>query len=375
MSALFEIIRLEIGKNGPITFSRFMELCLYHPQHGYYRKKSLPIGKTGDYYTSPTVHKLFGYLIARQIKEIVDSKEFGKITFVEAGAGKGHLARDIGEYFKNYEKDIHNKLELLIIEPHTPYRDVQLKETREFYNAINFISHESELQTFDGVFYSNELFDAFPVEILEFDEGSIKQVYVDCDGKQFYELKKDVSPYIRDFLTAFNVNVSSRLRTEVSPIAVSFYKSVAEKIKKGAILTVDYGYTMGEYFSQTRNRGTLMCYYRHQAFENPYIRVGEQDMTAHVNFSMLNIAGKSAGLKTSGYTEQQYFLMGCGFIEEVEKLKSSMPQELFEQEMQKIKALIMPGGMGTTFKVLAQTKGILREDFRGFIYRNSKDQL
>jgi len=375
MNVLFEIIKREIEACGPITFSRFMELCLYHPDFGYYRKGSLPIGKIGDYYTSPTVHKLFGYLVARQIKEVVDFLGVEKILLVEAGSGKGHLARDIGEYFKICEKNLSDRMNLLIIEPHKPYRDIQLKETRDFFRSVDFISSVGELQNFAGVFYSNELFDAFPVDMLEFDGKELKQIYVSCDGKSFFELKEKVSEEIVEFLARFSVTLPEHIRTEVSPMSASFYETVAKKIEKGAILTIDYGYTMQEYFSQRRNRGTLMCYYRHQAFENPYMRVGEQDLTAHVNFSILKSIGEKAGFRTEGYAEQQYFLMGCGFIEEVEKLRNLLNQDVFEQEMQKIKALIMPGGMGTTFKVMLQTKGVVAEKFCGFSYRNYKNAL
>ncbi|GAB4432353.1 MAG: SAM-dependent methyltransferase [bacterium] len=375
MQKLVEIIREEIVKEGEIPFSRFMELALYHPRYGYYRKGMVPIGKLGDYYTSPTVHKLFGFLIGRQIKEIIEYLDLDKITLVEAGAGRGHLAGDIGEYFSNYAKELVEKLELIIIEPHQIYREIQYRETKSHFKRIEFLDTIDDLSDFNGVFYSNELFDAFPVDIVEFDSNRVYQIYVSFEGSSFVEKRGALTEEVRDFLSSFEFTFKEKFRTEVSHQAATFYSKVTEKLQKGAVLTIDYGYNFAEYLSSTRNRGTLMCYYRHQAFENPYVRVGGQDITAHVNFSVLRKIGEKNGLITEGYNEQQYFLMGCGFVEEVERLKGELTQKAFEEEMQKIKALIMPGGMGTTFKFFLQSKNLSAEKYCGFSYRNVKDGL
>ncbi len=374
-SALFEIIREEITKNDRITFSRFMELCLYHPAFGYYRKGHVPIGRFGDYYTSPTVHKLFGFLVAKQIEEIMAHMDGERMLLVEAGAVRGHLAIDIGEYFKKNNPSFYGRLELIIVEPHKPYRDIQFRETRDFFSKIDFSDTIEELGEINGVFYSNELFDAFPVDIVEFDGESLRQVYVGFFNGKFVEILDNPGEEVKKFIDRFGITFEDRLRTEITLKATEFYGNLVAFLKRGAVLTIDYGYTMEEYLSQKRNRGTLMCYYRHQAHEDPFIKVGEQDITAHVNFSILKRVGEETGLVTAGYTEQQYFLMGCGFVDEVEMLKASLPQDEFEREIQKIKALMLPGGMGTTFKCLLQTKGINKDIFCGFTYRNNKNFL
>lgn len=377
MKKLEALIKNEINEKGAIPFSRFMELCLYHPQFGYYRKKNLPIGKYGDYYTSPTVHRFFGYMVARQLIEICQLLESDEILFVEAGAGRGHLARDIGEYLKTYEKSLSERVNLLIIEPHQPYRHIQWNETKDFYKNVDYIDTVSELPNFVGVFYSNELFDAFPVDIIENSGNGLKEIFVAYNDEGFYELKKELENDIKTFIENFSITLPAEdnFRTEISPQAIAFYSNVAAHIKEGAILTIDYGYSMDEYLSSSRNRGTLMCYYRHQAISNPYERVGMQDITAHVNFSLLKKVGEGVGLSTKGYVEQQYFIMGAGFVEEVEKLKKGLAQEQFEEEIQKIKILIMPNGMGNTFKFFLQTKGLWKDNFCGFQYRNKKDSL
>ena len=177
------------------------------------------------------------------------------------------------------------------------------------------------------------------------------QIFVSYENSRFVEIKKDLSQELINIFGRFQINFTQAIRTEISPQALKFYEDVLKKIAVGGSLTIDYGYTNEEFFSQTRNRGTLMCYYRHNVSEDPFVRVGEQDLTAHVNFSFFKQVGENEGFQTSGYTEQQYFLIGCGFMEEVEQLKALTTQREFEEEMRKIKVLLIPGGMGTTFKL------------------------
>lgn len=375
MSGLKEIIHDEIRRDGPIPFSRFMELCLYHPQKGYYRKNFLPIGKSGDFYTSPCVHKLFGHILAKQIKELIELISDDEISIIEAGAGRGHLARDIGEYFKLYEKALQKKINLIIIEPHIPFRDIQYKELKDFYNKVEFAGLPDNLPVLSGVFYSNELFDAFPVEVLVKEHGELKQIYIDCDGKVFFEKKDAVTDEVSAFLKEYSIEIPDNFRTEIAPSITGFYRKALNKIKTGASLTIDYGYSQKEYLSERRNRGTLMGYYRHTAVDDPYIRAGEQDLTAHVNFSILKSLGEAEGFFTAGYTEQEYFLMGAGFIEEAERLKANLSAAEYENEIKKAKTLVMPGGMGSIFKVLLQEKGLNRKDFSGFKFRNNLKAL
>lgn len=360
----------EIKENGPIPFSKFMELCLYHPQLGYYRKGYLPIGKGGDFYTSPCVHSIFGYTIARQIIEFIKAIGNDNIFLIEAGAGRGHLARDIGEYLKS--KNIN--LKLIIIEPHNLFREIQFKEVKDFYSEILFLNAPNDLPTLNGIFYCNELFDSFPVDIIENLNGTIYQIYVDFEKGVFKEILMPLTDEVRNFIDFWKLRIPTGFRTEISISSISFYKELLQKLKKGFSLIIDYGYTKEEFFESHRNKGTLMCYKNHLADENPYELVGEKDITAHVNFSLLARLGESLGFDTAGYTDQQYFLMGTGILEEIESLKNSLTQDEYEREIGKIKNLILYS-MGHTFKFLCQKKGVEKEDFSGFIIRNYKKYL
>lgn len=371
---LKEIIIDEIKRNGPIPFSKFMNFCLYHPKYGYYRQTLPPIGKTGDYYTSPCVHKIFGYIIAKHLIEILDLIIEKETYIIEAGAGSGYLLRDIGEFFSSRKQDILNKLNIIIIEPNKFYREIQFKNASQFFKNITFIESPNDLPNFNGVFYSNELFDSMPAEIIQTDEtGIIKQVFVDFIDDNFVELLENPEEKIISFLDNWNIRIPENFRTEISLDMEVFYKELTKKITQGAILTIDYGYPRDELLDSSHNRGTLMCYYKHTVSENPFIRIGNQDITFHIDFSLLKDIGENNGMETVGFIEQSYFLMGTGIIEELEKLNQQDPEN-YQREIIKIKNLMLPGGMGDTFKFFEQTKGISIIP-KGFSYKNKRKIL
>lgn len=371
---LIEIITEEIKTSGPIPFSRYMELCLYHKDFGYYRQLKPPIGKTGDYYTSPCVHKIFGHILVKSFIEVMNNLDEEDLCLVEAGAGNGYLIRDMGEYLSKNAPHLLEKIIFYVIEPHLPYREIQKKELEKYFHNFVFFDLPEELEPFSGIFYSNELFDSMPVEIIQTDgNGKISQVYVDFSKNNFVEAFLDPDKNVLNFIKKHDIKIPPNFRLEIPLYASAFYNAIAQKIKKGAIFTVDYGYPRKELISTSHNRGTLMCYYRHTAIENPYIRPGRQDITYHIDFTLLKEIGESAGFKTTGFVEQHYFLMGTGIIEEIEKIKNNSYNE-YEQEIIKIKNLLLPGGMGEIFKVLFQVKGIEYTP-KGFSIRNRVNNL
>ncbi len=371
---LIDIIAQEIKTSGPIPFSRYMELCLYHKDFGYYRQLKPPIGKTGDYYTSPCVHKIFGHILAKSFIEVMNILYDESFCIVEAGAGNGYLIRDIGEYLSKNAPNLLEKTNFYVIEPHLPYREIQKKELEKYFHNFEFFDIPEEIEPFTGIFYSNELFDSMPVEIVQTNgEGQLSQVYVDFTKNNFVEVLLNPDEKVLDFIKKNNIKIPPNFRLEIPLYASTFYNAIAKKIKKGAIFTIDYGYPRDELLSINHNRGTLMCYYRHTALENPYIRPGRQDITYHIDFTLLKEIGESTGFKTTGFVEQYYFLIGTGIIDEVEKLKNENYYE-YEREIVKIKNLLLPGGMGEIFKVFFQVKGM---DYtpKGFSIRNRVNNL
>ncbi len=340
MNRLEEFIRDRILREGPITFRDFMELALYHPELGYY-SRGPAIGREGDFFTSSSVGDLFGRALALALKEMLEVS--GGDTLVEMGAGTGDLAADVLSEFRRRGWGVR----YVIVEKSPALVELQKKRLSGF--GVEWASSVSELSGVRGVFFSNELVDAFPVHVVEKRDGRLWEVCVDWRDGFCEVLAPPSSPLIEEFFSMQGVELAEGFRTEVNLEMLEWLSQVASAIDVGFLLTIDYGYTSAEFYADYRSRGTLMCYWRHTPVEDPYIRVGEQDMTSHVNFSVLAAYGERFGLEVVGFTNQANFLIDAGILELAKE----------PSEMLKVKTLIMPGqGMGETFKVLVQQKGI-----------------
>ena len=345
-----------------------MDIALYYPELGYYTSPNLEIGRKGDFYTSPHLHKIFGAMIGKQLEEMWKILERPSVFHaVEIGAGAGYLCKDILDYLKN--REIFQSLNYIIVEINPVMRDRQKNFLSDFSDNVKWISSLRELNNIRGCIFSNELLDAFPVHIIEMEKGGVKEIYVAFDGKNIIEQKLDISsPNLLKYLEEFNIDIASCYRTEINLKTKDWLKEISEILTEGFILTIDYGYTAEEYYDEERTKGTLLCYYKHQVNENPYENIGEQDITAHVNFSSLRKWGEEIGFKTIGYCPQGTFLISLGIDEAITELYSNSPD--YESEILKIKGLILPHGMGESHKVMIQYKGERLPALRGFSMRN-----
>ncbi|PMP94639.1 MAG: SAM-dependent methyltransferase [Thermodesulfobacterium geofontis] len=354
-----------LAKKSPLTFEEYMELSLYHPKYGYYARGSLP-GKKGDYITSPCVHKIFGASLARQIIEIYeilkDKKDF---LIVEAGAGQGFLARDILEYS---EKKGYN-FNYLIIEPFPSIRKIQEETLNNFKKKIIWVESLEKLPEFRGVFLSNELFDSFPVKLIEKKEGKVYEVWIKVKSNGVIrEILKDIEDKkIFEIIEPYHPFWKEGYRTEVCLRIEKFYKILSEKMKEGFIITIDYGFPRQDYYSPERFRGTLLCYYEHKVIENPYFKPGETDITSHVDFTLLRELGEKHGFLNLGFTQQGSFLVALGINEVFFEIS-----ERTWKDKEALKFLIFPEGLGTSHWVLVQAKlkKKLEENLRGFSLNN-----
>jgi SAM-dependent MidA family methyltransferase len=334
-SPLVEILRRRIHEHGPISFRDFMEEALYHPQFGYYSSMRNPVGKEGDFYTSSDLDPIFGQLLARRFVAMAEELDILPESFqlVELGAGRGLLARDILSS---------KKFPYRILERSAAMRERQ----REVLHGLDIEWLDSLPENITGCIFSNEFFDALPVHRVVRRNGVLLEIGVACNGKEFVEVEVETEQKI-------DAPVEEGCIADISLDARDWVRRIAASLKSGFHLAIDYGYLDREFYA--RPRGTLMCYWRHQVSENPYIRIGEQDMTAHVNFSDLIEAGKAGSLQVSEYSSQMNFLIGLGILPEIERLAHSGTAESIER-LQAIKKLILPGNMGERFKVLVQRK-------------------
>ena len=372
---LIAAISSEIVRNGPIPFVRFMELALYHPQFGYYMRQPEGvdherIGWSGDFYTSSDVHPILGRAIAAQARQM--DKLLGCPTpfmIVEAGAGKGVLARDCLAAIHAERDGFASRVRYVLIERSPAMRELQRQNLAPWFDKPGLVTWIEGLdglaqESVTGLFFSNELIDAFPVHRLQVNAGRVEELYVDYrDGRFVGCLKPLSTAALAHYLQHLNATWHEGYRTEVNLLAMDWMEQVAQRIDRGFVMTIDYGHTAQDLYRPERKEGTFLCYSQQQTNDDPLIRVGEQDMTAHVDFSSLASVGETQGLHVTGFTNQMSFLMGLGAEEMIGKLEPESPA--FRAAIH----LLRPDGMGSTFKVLVQHKGISRPELDGLKFK------
>jgi SAM-dependent MidA family methyltransferase len=372
---LIKIISDRVKDIGPLTFKDFMEIALYHEKYGYYSRPYVPIGKRGDFITSPHTHCLYGALHARQIEEfwnILDRKDF---TIIEMGAGAGYLAQDILSYLS--KREIFKSINYIIVEHKTAVASCQQQLLKPFINKIKWINRLSELDSVTGCIISNELLDSFPVHVIQKEFSGFKEIYIDFREDEIStEVFGDLSVYqLMEYAKTIPSEIPEGYRTEVNLGIKTWISELTDIIYEGFVVTIDYGYTRKEYFHPARNRGTLLAYMNHSVNENLYERPGEQDLTAHVNFSDLHRWGQDEGFFTLGYAPQWAFLAGLDFEETFLEL-SGGKFDPFSPELAAVKMLLLPQGMGESHKVLVQGKGVPSDlSLKGFSLKNIMKRL
>ena len=385
MSELRQKIEHEIRESGPIPFSRYMELCLYDPEFGYYARNAAQFGKAGDFYTSSDVHAVFGRLLARQFDEMWRALGSpSRIEIVELGAGRGLFAQDVLDWSEKKFPDFFRALHYVLVERSRALRQ-RIEETlsRHIESGRAELATSAFPDTIEGsqsqdeelsptqtagrrkiistgrlpcptILFANEFFDALPVEILS-PQGSLR---VDALNNTFIEMWVPPSPEELEFLDRYSVHPENEERVEVPLVAQHYADRALATINRGFFLAIDYGYTRDEQLAG-RHRGTLKAIRRHSVSANPYEAPGEQDITADVNFTALAAVAEKQGMQTQRVITQAQFLMGIGeanqFADAFEDCR--LPQERAKVALQ-LKHLVTPAGMGESFHVLVASKGL-----------------
>ena len=358
-------IEEEIRQNGPIPFSRYMEICLYDPTQGYYSRNAEQFGKAGDFYTSSDMHAVFGRLLARQFEEmwqVLDRPP--KIEILELGPGRGLFARDVLDWSNKKFPDFFTALTYTLQEQ-SPALNAKLHNTLCTHIAAGKAIVPTESLAAAGmhrtlapdapiIVFANEFFDALPVEIL-----SVKgKLHLASQNNLLREIWLPPLPEELEFLDRFGVHPEPGERIEVPIVAQDYIQQVAQLIERGFLIVIDYGYTRNEQLAG-RHRGTLMAYRNHSASQDAYQAPGEQDLTAHVNFTALASASEQTGMNCEKLLTQSQFLMGIGentqFADAFEDCR--LPQEHAKVALQ-LKHLVTPAGMGENFQVQIASRGI-----------------
>ena len=385
-----------------------MELALYHSEFGYYARAAQRSGRAGDFFTSVDVGAMFGDLLEIQVAEMAEilatitaeaaghaerTTDFparaavNVFDLVEAGAGNGRLSSDILHAARRRHPDIFRRTKLHLVEASAAARGAQPATLGEVGKRL--VSSTAQLPpSFDGVLVANELLDAFPVHQVVMRRDGLREVYVDLaadSGRGSAPNPRLVTregplstPALAEYLRRLDITLEPGWRVEINLRAVDWIRQAAQRLRRGFIILIDYGHEAPELYGVAHAGGTLTTFARHtmagaeSAPAAPWLMTpGTQDITAHVDFTTVRSTAEAEGLATLGFLDQTYFLMG---LLEPGSHGSQGSQRLlsdlvnFESRLA-LKTLLMPGGLGSTLKVLLLGKGVGTPALRGCSYR------
>jgi SAM-dependent MidA family methyltransferase len=355
------IIRREIEKTGILPFARFMELALYCPESGYYETQKDSIGRRGDFYTSVSTGELFGELLAFQFAGWLEEWRManGEWRMIEAGAHDGKLAADILSWLQMQRPELFARLEYLIIEPSARRQEWQRETLKQFaphvrwFTGFEHLKFKTQNSKLSGIIFSNELLDAMPVHRFGWDAKNKKwfEWGVAVEGEKFV-WAKILNSEFRIQNSELESVLPDGYTIETSPAAENWWREASNVLTRGKLLTIDYGLTAAELFSPARPRGTLRAYFRHHASDDLLANAGEQDLTAHVNFSAIQAVGESAGLTTESFLTQPQFL--------TQILGKALEDKKFGEwnarRTHQFQTLTHPEHLGRAFRVLVQSR-------------------
>lgn len=375
---LVDVIKETVREKQQIPFSEFMQMALYHPTLGYYCKPSSPIGPEGDFVTAPELTPLFAYSVANQIAQVARALN-SSYDILELGAGLGRLACDslIALKQKNL---LPRRYYILEISPHLRKAQQMLIQDRapELLSHIQWLDSLDEIcQPFQGIILGNEFLDALPVELFKINHAQkTEQAFVTLESN---ELKLVYAPTNHSLFTDVLSKELHQLPCPLTPgyqseICLALHNWIAQLSQvlcKGVILFLDYGFGRSEYFHPQRHMGTLMCHHKHTVHSAFFHAIGNQDITAHVNFSQCCEAAYEAQLNLLGFTTQANFLLALGILDHAQTSEVTPKNVSGSQALQ---VLLQPHEMGELIKVIAFGKNF-DSALQGFSLRDTRHQL
>ena len=359
-AALKSRIVAHIQDEDRIPFRNLMAMALYEPGLGYYESERETVGRGGDYLTSPEVSPLFGAMVGRQLREMWELMgKPGRFQVVEAGAGTGRLCHDILGWTGIAALAFAGSIDYVLVERSAAMiaRQKHLLRDERLSDSVRW--SDSMPTAIQGCILSNELLDAMPVHRVAVEGGALREVYVTWDGKRFLEeLRKVSTPEIAKYFNRLGFLPGEGCRAEVNLEALRWAEDAGAALERGFVMTFDYGYGCEEMYAPWRTDGTLLCFYRHNPSNDPYVRIGRQDMTSHVDYTSVQRAGEEAGMITLGLTAQSEFLERLGIMDALKPLsEGETDMEEYVARRRAVMELLDPGGLGR-IKVLIQAKRV-----------------
>jgi SAM-dependent MidA family methyltransferase len=354
---------------GMLPFRRFMELALYHPEHGYYASGRARIGKEGDFFTSVSVGRIYGRLLASICRETWERLEQpADFTIVEQGANDGSMAADIlgALYEEGKQDDAFSRGDsYLIVEPFAINRQRQHERLREF-PEVRWVDSLHDLPEFTGIHLSNELLDAFPIDSLRWNGQSWREECVEnTAGTLAWCTRPITDPSLLEAAKLLPVDLPEGFRLEVNLAIKPWLETLHSKLQRGLILTVDYGQAGDDRYAPHRSDGTLLAFQNHERFNDPLPEPGRRDITAQVDFTSLSRMAKEVGFEILGYSDQHHFLVGAAepWLRSLGDFTTK--SDAAKDDLRALQALLNPGSMGMQFKAIAIGKGFPSEPTLG----------
>ncbi|WP_223591391.1 class I SAM-dependent methyltransferase [Neobacillus bataviensis] len=337
-----------------ISYADFIGAALYHPQFGYYMKDKQKIGRLGDFITTSNISDVYGRLIAKWFSRICKTANLDPV-FCEIGAGNGRFAQS---FLQEWHETINTPLQYIIVETSPFHRNLQ-KELLKNYPSVIQIENLMELKAFEGVIFSNELFDALPVHVIEKSHGQLFEVMVGYQSEDLVEKKiplenEDILCFLRESGLALRENQRIEIPIEMEKML----QSISNVLTKGFVVTADYGYTNEEWMNPRRAEGSLRGYHQHRMINNVLENPGEMDITTHIHFDYLIQKGEQFGLRFLTKLRQDEFLLKTGILKELEDHYDPNPFSEVSKRNRAIRSLIMPSGMSSYFHIIIQLKGL-----------------
>ncbi|MGG3469989.1 SAM-dependent methyltransferase [Neobacillus pocheonensis] len=337
-----------------ITYADFIGAALYHPEQGYYIKEKQKIGRQGDFITTSNISDVYGRIIAKWFSRLCDSAKIEPV-FCEIGAGNGRFAQS---FLQEWNETVKTPLKYVIVET-SPYHRKLQKELLQAFPSVSQITSLKEMQMFDGVIFSNELFDALPVQVIEKKNGQNYEVMVGLENEEFIEQMIPLENQdILNFLQESKIVLKENQRIEVPLAMANMLKDISSVLTRGLVVTADYGYTNDEWMEPRRARGSLRGYYQHKMIDNILQNPGEMDITTHIHFDYLIQKGEQVHLRCITKLRQDEFLLKTGILEELENHYDPNPFSEVSKRNRAIRSLILPSGMSAYFHIIIQQKGL-----------------
>lgn len=375
---LAEVIRQRIRDEGPLPFATYAELALYHPKLGYYARVDRRSGRAGDFVTSVDFGPLFGEMLAVQFAEMWRHLGTARFDLVEAGAGSGRLARDLLDAAARHDRIFYDAVNLHLVERSPAARAAQANTLE--HHTPKLVSAGPALPTPDsisGALLANELLDALPPHVLMMTDDGLHEVYVDCDasGALVERLGPLSGPRVQAHVDEWKIMLQPGWRVEIVPDAVDWVRQAVDSMQCGFLVLIDYGHEANELYSLSHATGTLATYSQHRVETTttegaqPWlIDPGSRDITAHVDLTAVRKTAESAGAITLGILDQTYFLLGLGAAERTTTHTNANEVQTIRRRLA-MKSLLIPGGLGSTQKVMIFAKHVGTPTLSGLSYR------